>query len=421
MRLGILAAGTRGDVQPLLSLAWALQQRGREVMLAVPDNFVAVCSRAGIRAIGLGIDAEAILAGEVARRALAKGDVFAFLGMLEEANRSHATAVHASVRQIADECDGLLAGSLVVEHAAVVAEATGKPSASAHVFPCVPTAAWAHPLLPISTLGLGWLNRASGDVLTAMALRGGQAEFDAFRASYGLGPSKRSALLATYTGSEPILNAFSGLVVPRPSDWGPQVKITGWWRVPTELRAALGEDRLDPALERWLDAGPPPVFFGFGSMPVLDPAALLGAVAGFAAETGVRALVGAGWSALVGAEQRDLFVAPSFDHSRVLPRCRAAVHHGGSHTTFASLSAGLPTHIASVMADQPYWGRRVAALGVGGTSAFKHLNQRTLQGALEKLLKPELQQRAAQLGEQLRAEDGLAEAVKIVEERFFSG
>lgn len=421
MTLGILTAGTRGDVQPLLSLAWALQRRGRDVLVGVPDNFVSICDRAGIPALGLGIDAAAIMAAEVGQRALARGDVLAFLRMLEDANRSHAAVVDERVRTIAARCGGLLAGSLMVEHAAVVREATGVPLATAHVFPIVPTAAWAHPLLPVSTFGLGWLNRGLGNALTRLAQRRGRPEIDAFRASYGLGGATHSGLEASYTGPDPVLNAFSGRVVPRPPDWGDPIKVTGWWRVPPELRAALGEDRIDGALEAWLDAGPPPVFFGFGSMPVLDPARFLGLVRDVSASLGVRALVGAGWSALQGGDERDLFVAPSFDHSRVLPRCRAAVHHGGSHTTFASLSAGLPTHVAAVMADQPYWGRRVTALGVGGTSAFKAMNEDSLRRAVEALLRPEVAERATTLAAQLAEEDGLGEAVKIVEAWFFGG
>ena len=419
MRLGLLAFGTRGDVQPLLSLAWALRERGRDVELGVPDNFVATCQRAGIAATPLGLDAEAVLATPLAQDALARGDILAFLELLEEGNRQAAAAVDEATRQIAARCDGLLAGSLMVERASVVHEATGKKIASHHVFPFVPTRAWAHPLLPVASLGLGALNRWSGEALTRLALHRAKAEHDRFRESYGLGPTVSSGLLASYRGSAPVINAFSEAVVPRPDDWGPAVKVTGWWRVPAGLRAALGEDAVDPALLAWLEAGPPPVFFGFGSMPVREPARLLEAVRAVCGRLGVRALVGAGWSAFAGTSEDGLFVARSFDHSRVLPRCRAAVHHGGSHTTFASLSAGLPTHIASVIADQPYWGGRVTALGVGGTSRFKDLDEGRLTAAVARLLEPAVAERARALAARLSEEDGLAVAVKEAEAWFF--
>lgn len=420
MRLAILTGGTRGDVQPFLSLAWTLQQRGHDVVLCLPDNFVGVCERAGLRARPLGLNAEAILNTESSRQAMARGDVFAFLRMLDDANREFSLAADAAVRETTADTTGILANSLLVERAAVVGEVTGQRLASAHVYPMVSTAAWANALLPLRSFGLGWLNRWTADLLPRLAAWKMGPEINAFRASYGLGPMKKSALEASFTGEAPVIQAFSERVVPRPADWGSSVHVTGWWDVPGPLRAALGEDRVDPDLDAWLQAGPPPVFFGFGSMPILDPPRFLAAIRAVVQTQGVRALVGAGWSALAGANEPALFVAPAFDHSQVLPRCVAAVHHGGSHTTFASLRAGLPTHIASVIADQPFWGRRVRDLGVGSTGAFRKLDEAGLQRAIAGLLRPEVRQRAAALGEQLRREDGLAEAVRIVEARFFS-
>ena len=86
-------------------------------------------------------------------------------------------------------------------------------------------------------------------------------------------------------------------------------------------------------MEEWLD-GPPPVFFGFGSMPVLDPNALLDSVKRICQKHSIRALIGSGWTRYPTTNLPDsIFIAPAFDHDRVLPRCCAAVHHGGAGTT----------------------------------------------------------------------------------------
>lgn len=52
-------------------------------------------------------------------------------------------------------------------------------------------------------------------------------------------------------------------------------------------------------------------------------------------------------------------------HEWLLPQVAAVVHHSGAGTTAAGLRAGRPTVICPFFADQPFWGRRVHALGAG--------------------------------------------------------
>lgn len=126
---------------------------------------------------------------------------------------------------------------------------------------------------------------------------------------------------------------------------------------------------------------------------------------------GLRALVSAGWSR-VGQEARlsgssgVKVVAAGLDHDAVLPRCAAAVHHGGAGTTAAVVSAGLPSLVCSVFADQPFWGERLRALGVGTHVPFASLDKKALETGLQRALEPDVQQRAAHLGAKLRAERG---------------
>jgi sterol 3beta-glucosyltransferase len=96
-------------------------------------------------------------------------------------------------------------------------------------------------------------------------------------------------------------------------------------------------------------------------------------------------------------------------------RCAATVHHGGAGTTYASLRAGIPNLICSVFADQPYWGLRAKALGVGTTFPFKRLNEKRLTEGVRTLLDPAVRARARALGKRLRAEDGLARIIDMIE------
>ena len=187
--------------------------------------------------------------------------------------------------------------------------------------------------------------------------------------------------------------------------------------VPAQLRAAWGEAHLDDELQAWLDAGPPPVFMGFGSMPVLGPAASLRMIDAVAARCGVRALVGAGWSDVPGGERSGgrLFIASAFDHDRVLPRCAAAVHHGGAGTTHAALRAGLPAVVAHVFADQILWGRQLTTRSVGASMPYRWLDADRLTAALAPLLDHDVARRASSLADAMAHERGAAVATEAIE------
>jgi sterol 3beta-glucosyltransferase len=193
--------------------------------------------------------------------------------------------------------------------------------------------------------------------------------------------------------------------------------LTGYWRLPPQARQRLGESEPSPELADWLSAGEPPVFMGFGSMPILDPAPLVEATIEAARRTGVRVLIGAGWTELAKAGvtlPEDVRLTGDVDFDWLFPRCRAVIHHGGSGTTGAGLTAGRPTWIYSLYFDQPFWGTRVRRLGVGGHGRFRDMRARPLAEVIRRLGHDDIRQRASALGDQLRREDGVAAAVAVI-------
>lgn len=76
------------------------------------------------------------------------------------------------------------------------------------------------------------------------------------------------------------------------------------------------------------------------------------------------------------------------NYDRVLPRCRVAVHHGGSGTLAASVAAGIPTFVCSLVADNPFWGARIEQLGIGVHERFADLDQHRLEAGLRRALHP---------------------------------
>jgi len=175
------------------------------------------------------------------------------------------------------------------------------------------------------------------------------------------------------------------------------------------LKDKLGERGLAPELEAWLAKGPPPIYIGFGSMPVLDASRTLAMTRRVLAQLGARAVIAAGWSGLGEASDDSVRIIGETDHAALFARCEAAVHHGGAGTTHSSLRAGLPTLICSVFADQPFLGHRVATLGVGATFPFQKLDESRLLAGLRHLRRDDVRERARRLGSALREERGLEE------------
>jgi UDP:flavonoid glycosyltransferase YjiC (YdhE family) len=409
VRIAILTWGTRGDVQPYAALAHELGRRGHRPVLAVNENHLAWVERMGLAAARLPFDVQALMDTAEARRWLAAGNTVAFLRWLGALERGGRAAIEDALLAATDGADAIVATFLLSHRAAVIAEARGVPFARVHGLPVAPTADYPSPFLynGMPALPFGALRRASHTVILAVAQRGQRPELDALRARLGLRPDRRAAERVLMARRVPTLHTYSARVLPRPRDWPPHLLVTGYCPLPAALRAAIGEGAVPADLDAWLDAGPAPIFFGFGSMPVLDPDAMLALVRDACRAVGARALVAAGWSRLAAASDRDAFVVGNVNYDAVLPRCRAAVHHGGAGTTGVSLGAGVPTIVCSVFAEQPLWGARVAALGVGGTIPFQRLGRATLVPLLRRALADDVAARARALGAALRAEDGV--------------
>jgi sterol 3beta-glucosyltransferase len=417
VKITLLSYGTRGDTQPFVALAAALLAQGAEVRLAAPVNHETFVTRCGIPYAPLAGDIQAILASEQGRRWLSTGNVAAFLKAMTDLGH---TMRHDLMRDVHAACEGsdaVISQVIIQDLALIAAEKRRLPLMYTHLFPLCATTAFPSPLVTTATLPLPIMNRWTHDLFNAVWWQVSRRFVNELRQDSGLDPIHVTANIRGRQLKTPILQVFSPNVLPRPADWGDEHIVTGFWQLPDAIKAKLGELEPPPGLAEWLAAGPPPVYVGLGSMPVLDPPAMLRIVADVAAELGVRVVVGAGWGipaeAAVG-QPAHVIVVPAVNHDWLFPQCSAIVHHGGVGTTAASLRAGIPTLICAVFGDQPFWGKRVTDLGVGAWMPFAELSRRTLSHGLRRLQDPAMAMRAAALGIALREEDGLRAAVDAV-------
>jgi len=303
-----------------------------------------------------------------------------------------------------------------------VAEKLYLPFVQAYYIPFTPTRAYPSFLLPKVPR---WL----GGVLNSLSHRlARQVMWQPFRAAdrrarkevLGLppapvwGPYRTDRLLG-----QPVLYGFSPSVIPPAPDWPDNVHVTGYWFLDPP------EDWRPPAeLEAFLAAGAPPVYVGFGSMSSRNPQQTADLVLEALARTGQRAILLSGWGGLqAGDLPETVFALESAPFSWLFPRVRAVVHHGGAGTTAAGLRAGVPAVVVPFFGDQPFWGQRVADLGVGPEPVprRKLTVERLARGIEQVVTDPGMRQRAAELGARIQAEDGIGRAVAVVHQIEASG
>jgi len=411
MRVAIQTLGTRGDVQPYIALARGLIERGHDVQIAAPVQFEGMVGGHGIAFAPLPGEFLELIDRPAGKAALAGSRGFgAGLKLLKHMRplmRPLLDAEWAAVRTFTPDIIVGHPKSLAAPH---MAEALGCPYVLASPLPgFTPTSAFPTPLLPFASLGP--FNRISH----ALATLGPGLLFGKLIREWrknAIGPDRRRSTAGLRSGT---IYAYSPKVVPVPPDWGNDVLVSGYW--------FLDGDDWQPSegLAAFLEAGEPPVYVGFGSMPGLDPQGLTSIVVEALGRTGKRGLLATGGGALEAVSTpANVHVIPGAPHDRLFPRVAGTIHHGGAGTTAASLRAGRPTAVCPFFGDQPFWGRRVAELGVGPDPLDpKSLTVESLAAAIMAMDDPTMRSRAAALGTAIRKEDGVAASVDFIEGRVF--
>ena len=414
MHVLIMTLGSRGDVQPYLALGRELRKRGHEVTLSTGRGFEAMIEAAGLQAAPLSDDVRDLLQTPEIRAALRS-----FSGKIR-AWRAFRGLARRQLDEMADIALTLRPDLIVYHPKALagpsLAEVLGVPAIPSYLQPVyVPTGAYANPILPFESVGrLG--NRLSHLAIRGIVTLATSGQIRAWRREkLSLQDKAPAHVLDGYApdgGLVPRLHAHSRHIVPRPEDWGPREKVTGYW-----FTAPTRDWRPPRELMRFLEAKPPPVYVGFGSLPTEDARRTSETVVEALRRVGQRGVLATGWGGLaaLGAAE-DIHFLETAPHDWLFPRCSAVVHHGGAGTTHEGLRWGRPSVVCPVFGDQPFWGRRVQALGAGPPPLpQKGLTAAALAEALRLTETREVGKRAAELGRRLREEPGAAAAAEVIE------
>ncbi|MGX1127964.1 sterol 3beta-glucosyltransferase [Streptomyces glaucescens] len=391
MRILIITAGSRGDVAPYTGLGRRLLDAGHDVAVAAHPSFAALVGGCGLDHRPVPGDPQGLIRdwGRAASRAEAQA-----------LTRAYADGIADGVAEaVAGGADLLLTAFGPAPLSRTAGAALGVPVIGTYLVPAFATGQFPLPNAR-SSGGLGPEgNLAAGRDVVRRAEGVFAGAVTRLRARLGLPAGAPSA-----PDIRPVFHGFSPLVLPRPTDWPSWVSVSGYW-----WPARPDGWRPPAALADFLQAGPPPVFIGFGSMAVGEGERLSELVAAAVRRAGVRAVVQAGWAGLSGCGTDTLAIG-DVPHDWLFPRTAAVVHHAGAGTTAAGLRAGVPAVPVPVMADQPFWASRLYELGVApGTVPFQDLTAELLGDAITACLsEPAHRRRASELARGIAAEDGTA-------------
>ncbi len=398
MHIVLAPVGTRGDVEPLLALSDTLRSRGHTCTLAAPRTFATVAEHEGLPFVSLGAGFD-----EFAR------------GMHDETR-----VILAFRHTLRDQYDGLMRAAQGADAILGAMLCLAGPSvARVHRIPWLFAGFSPHYLrsrlqvpagVPVRALPpwvLGALNVVQ-DLAVPIAMRPWIAE----ERRLGFPPPDGVWQHMALNGE--LLLGYDEELLPNPAD------ATGRLNPIGVLRRNGASAPLDAELARFLEAGPPPVYLGFGSMSHNDPGALMSVLLGSVARTGARAVINAGWSGLA-AEQlpSSVIVVPHAPHDALFPQCAGAVHHGGAGTLHAAALAGVPQAVVHHWADQIHHGWRVETLGIGpGPTTIRALNAEWLDATIRRFSSDAaMRERAAALGHRMRSRLGGAERAADLVER----
>ena len=417
MKISIISAGSRGDVQPYVALGKGLKKSGHSVRMLASEDFRSLILAHGLDFFDLGGNMEGVAQGM--QGLLEQGNMFKILASMGPiAERMALQAVEAGL----EACRGsdlVVAGLGGFFVGLALAEKLDLPFVPAFLYPFTPTSEFPGVLAPQGRIP-AWANRLSHRMVQQMMWQTFRpADNKVRRQVLQIAPlPMRGPFSSIEKRRQTILYGYSPGVIPVPRDWGDHNHVTGYWL----LEPSAGWEAPADLLE-FLEAGPSPVYIGFGSMVHQSAEETTELVVQALQRSGQRGVLSTGWGGLQKESlPKDVFMVGSLPHTWLFPRMTAVVHHGGVGTTAAGLWAGVPAVITPYFGDQPFWGQKVYELGVGPKPIpRRRLTVDLLVDAIRQAVTgADMREKAARLGEAIRAEDGIGHAVQVLEENFLS-
>jgi vancomycin aglycone glucosyltransferase len=396
MRISIFVYGTRGDVQPMLALATGLKENGHDIVfIANPENEEMV-KNYDCHFVPFGPNVKE----QIKENALRKRSPV----------KASTSAMKEFKKYIEDQLNllpDIIKGSDLVLNAGL---GMGVPTA-ADIMNIPYRFVIFYPILLGSGKSGPFFDRMKEKlgILMANALLKGL--INKKRAKAGLQPI--DDVSKSYAGEHVIVAADAALNTVKVGVTANYTQ-TGYLFLPSK-------NGLPENVEKFIVAGSPPVFIGFGSNPIYYPQELTQMFIRISKVTQQRLIVSKGWSDIATTNSSpDVLYVDDMPFELLFPRMAAIIHHGGTGTMAYAARAGVPQAGFPFMTDQFNNREQIAKLEIGPkTCDFKKMTAEAISTAItECITNNRYKKNAVEISQKIKNANGLKLTVKLIEEEF---
>lgn len=407
MKIALCSIGSRGDIQPFLVLGEYLSQNGFQVKVSSAKMYQSLASNYELNYVPFEGDYEAIMDNEALKKEMGKNP-FTIGRQLKE-------KVYPVMENSLETFYELLQwADLVIYHPKTLIDSIAYEMShklmKAYVVPAfTPTKAFANPMLTFLPLPK-FLNKLSYKFINAMV---GMVNTPVknFKKKHNL-PKSNSLL------DSPIIYGISPVFLERPKDFPSDHYFTGFW-----IKEPAREKLLEKPLEDFMSGQKNVLIITFGSMPYQSEIVINDFIKAILDKFDVQILIVKAWGLKdVSINQSENVMAiDSAPFDVLFPKANCVIHHGGAGTTAIALRSGIPQFICPVLhpvGDQYFWGKQTEKMGVGvHPIPLKKLSIPQVLAAVQQMTQGEMKMAAKKLSEKIKAENGLAKAKEIIEDR----
>ncbi|KEQ95936.1 glycosyltransferase family 1 protein [Aureobasidium subglaciale EXF-2481] len=419
LNIVIQIVGSRGDVQPFIALGNELQKSGHRVRLATHDIFRDFVTQAGLAFHPIGGDPNELMSYMVKNPGLIPSMKTMQAGEISKKREMISEMLEGCWRSCIepDEVTGtpFVADAIIANPPSFAhihcAQALCIPVHLMFTMPWTATKSFPHPLANIqdNKAEPSMVNRLSYAMVEWMTWQGLADVVNSWRETMDLEPvpTTEGPFLA-YTQNIPTTYCWSGALVPKPADWGQHIDVCGFFF------RDMPNYKPPQDLQDFLEAGPTPIYIGFGSIVLEDVETISDIISEAVSNTGVRCILSKGWAGLCNVSgSPNILEVGDCPHEWLFQKVSAVVHHGGAGTAACGLKNGLPSLVCPFFGDQPFWGEMIHAAGAGPAPIHhKSLTPENLSEAIRYLTTPEARLAARNIAHCMSTENGVKAAVQ---------